>query len=166
MATRRSWIPLGKGSSTAREDGRDVLFSPPWCLHCGDSARKLVSRIVLTTSAPSPRCCRVVMMEAAHRLCCFGGGADPHQCVRRWGVVRSGQAGAPIKPGQAAGDEPARALRCAGHRWRGKELALFLVGSSRPGHRRSQRSHLWWGREAAQAITHRASFQKCWGVIR
>ena len=83
------------------------MSSPPSCLHRGDSARKLVSRIVLTTSAPSPRCCRVVMLEAARRPRCSGGGVDPHGCVSRWGVARWGEAGPPISPGMPqATDQP------------------------------------------------------------
>ena len=64
MATRR-----GKGETYCSHLSRAFIAV---------TVRKLVSRIVLITSALSLRCDKVVMLEAAHRPCCSGGGVGPH----------------------------------------------------------------------------------------
>ncbi len=90
MATRR-----GKG---------ETYCSHLSCAFIAVSVRKLVSRIVLTTPAPSPRCDTVVMLEVAHRPCCFGGGVWPHfgealgSHQVGGGVLRD--VGPPISPGK------------------------------------------------------------------
>ena len=99
--------PLLAGASSAWRPGAgagETYCSHLSCAFVAVSVRKLVSRIVLTTPAPSPRCDTVVMLEVAHRPCCSGGGVGPHfggalgSHQMGGGVLRD--VGPPISPGK------------------------------------------------------------------
>ena len=160
---------------SSREDraGPGPAGAPP---HCGGGVAHLRAEVGgLSWPAPPAlpllrHCTRRSgwtgsLLAAAHRPCCDGSGAGPHPRVRRWGVARWGVAGAPTSPGmpQATSRPVHSVARVTGG---GRASMRSPAGSSRPGHRRSLRSHHRWGREAAQAITRRTSIRKCRGVIR